>query len=196
MANVLPMRGDPFGPSIGVLPFGQASSQPQYQRTNTRKLKMNSRNVTRRLKNLNQQTKIEVVVDTDTVSYPDLTEMTDAEPMFTQTILEEIPYGEYVGRQRITIAEERAKMYLNYFGKAFEQSIEPRDKRSCFGILYHPEMGPPIALDPSTTLQGSLWPTFAFTITEANSPIFILHEDGAKLVRPEEVKEYADLFPV
>jgi hypothetical protein len=188
-----------------MVPAVPAVSQPLSQqargnarartRARTLKVKMNARNNTRRLTNLNRQTKIEVIVDTEQQVYPDLIEMTDSEPMFTQTILEEIPYGDYVGRQKVPIAEERARMYLNYFGKAFEQSIEPKDKKSCFGILYHREMGPPLALDPSTTLQETVWPGFAESMTEVNSPIYILHLDGAKLVTPEEVAEYKDLFP-
>ena len=209
MALVLPGAPQNFGPRQGILP-GQVSTTQlplgqtlrTLQRTLNNPLKRNKstkrnnsgkrNNVTRR----NNATKIEMAVMPNEMQYADLEMDNDAEPMFTETIIVEESYQEYTGRRNVEISEERAQFYLQNYGKAFETDIEPKDLSSCFGILYHRDIGPPVVLDPTTILQATIWPTFASLMDERHEPIYILHMDGAKRVSPGEVIRYKDIFPV
>lgn len=154
-----------------------------------------TQNQTRRLINSNLRTKIKIQEYPEETFYHDLSTI-NSEPVFMEAIEIEQSYEEYVFEREMAQTEERAQFYLKYFRKAFDQSIEPKSKKDCFGILFHRVIGPPVVYDPSTTLQRLTWSNFVETADETNEPIFILHLTGAKRIAPSEINEYAHIFPI
>lgn len=186
-----------------VLPEYDSLIRSQIQSTRIpfsikRTLKNKNRNTqiqTRRLKNTQRSTKIEIQEVSGETLYHDLSTI-ECEPVFMEAIEIEQPYEEYVFESEMAQTEQRAQFYLNYFRKAFDQSIEPKSKEDCFGILFHRVIGPPVVYDPSTTLQRLTWSSFVNSVDETNEPIFILHLTGAKQISSSEIKDYAHIFPM
>ena len=198
-ANVLgPFRNNFGGQGMPSMPPYQ--SLP-FNRFRTRKLvkpKNSARPVniqTRKLQNLKLRVQNSVSSNQPDIEVHLNLDMNDAEPLFNEKIIVEVPVEKMTGDLIVQNAEERAQFYLNLFEDFFKKQVEPRDIKQCFGVLFHRQHGPPLALDFITSLQNSIWQPFIEIVDETYEPIFILHSDGVKQVSPEEIKTvYKGIF--
>ena len=170
--------------------------------------KNNSNNNTRKkLKNKNER----LDFDLDDVTQSILSSLTPFETMSSVAYSEnnQAPFQLFplestfgteehnIGTIEVAAARKRAQVYLQeYYSKftsaSHNNSISLSD---VFGILIHFGTDLPMAFDPTTTLQNSVFRPLTGILDSTNEPIFILHKAGVSRVTPDDVrKKYSSIF--